>query len=97
MAYGCHEDRYPLPIAAVDTHRPKPAKGRKNSIVGDGGGSDVVTNAPVSRDYFGDTSALASESGHDAKVKAAAVSDKLLSDLDKGLLTPKAADQQRAA
>ncbi|WRT70241.1 uncharacterized protein IL334_007236 [Kwoniella shivajii] len=23
-AYGCHEERYPLPIAAVDTHRPKP-------------------------------------------------------------------------
>lgn len=23
-AYGCDEERYPLPIAAVDTHRPKP-------------------------------------------------------------------------
>ncbi|WVQ67006.1 uncharacterized protein L199_005198 [Kwoniella botswanensis] len=29
-AYGCHEERYPLPIAAVDTHRPKP-KGKKGN------------------------------------------------------------------
>ncbi|KAK2460993.1 hypothetical protein APHAL10511_007463 [Amanita phalloides] len=27
-AYGCDEERYPLPISAVDTHRPKPHAGQ---------------------------------------------------------------------
>lgn len=43
-AYGCEEERYPLPIAAVDTHRPKPAKFRKPE-------SDRVDH--TKRDYFG--------------------------------------------
>ncbi|CED84624.1 bifunctional 6-phosphofructo-2-kinase fructose--bisphosphate 2-phosphatase [Phaffia rhodozyma] len=30
-AYGCDEERYPLPIPAVDTHRPKPQGSKKGS------------------------------------------------------------------
>lgn len=32
MAYGCHEERYPLPIQAVDTHRPNPKKTGKAGL-----------------------------------------------------------------
>ncbi|ORX40594.1 6-phosphofructo-2-kinase/fructose-2,6-bisphosphatase bifunctional enzyme [Kockovaella imperatae] len=67
MAYGCHEERYPLPIAAVDTHRPKPNSGhRKNSIPSGGSsvmghGSDNLeaisrATANTARDYYGDLS-----------------------------------------
>ncbi|KAJ8456793.1 hypothetical protein ONZ45_g18577 [Pleurotus djamor] len=31
-AYGCDEERYPLPIAAVDTHRPKPKAPQQPSV-----------------------------------------------------------------
>lgn len=46
-AYGCDEERYPLPIAAVDTHRPKPKS------------TTHPVDAPLStsaRDYYGDKS-----------------------------------------
>lgn len=49
-AYGCEEERFPLPIAAVDTHRPKPSKFRK-----------PVDNVDhTKRDYFGSNVASAS-------------------------------------
>lgn len=32
MAYGCHEERYPLPIPAVDTHRANPKKTGKAGL-----------------------------------------------------------------
>ncbi|KAJ9109242.1 hypothetical protein QFC21_000571 [Naganishia friedmannii] len=51
-AYGCEEERYPLPIAAVDTHRPKPTRktaantpARTPPASGPAGGT--------ARDYFG--------------------------------------------
>ncbi|KAG1883099.1 bifunctional 6-phosphofructo-2-kinase/fructose-2,6-bisphosphate 2-phosphatase [Suillus subluteus] len=44
-AYGCDEERYTLPIGAVDTHRPKPG-----STVSP---SDVVPASTTKREYFG--------------------------------------------
>ncbi|TFL04163.1 fructose-2,6-bisphosphatase [Pterulicium gracile] len=45
-AYGCDEERYQLPIAAVDTHRPKPSKG---------GLEEVPDVAPkTGREYYGE-------------------------------------------
>lgn len=44
-AYGCEEERFPLGIAAVDTHRPKPSKHQK-----------AVPSGPIDttkRDYYG--------------------------------------------
>ncbi len=69
MAYGCREERYPLPIAAVDTHRPKPSKkGRTDSS---STSRDVISplNEPAlqeptpqlaktGRDYFGKTAVV---------------------------------------
>jgi 6-phosphofructo-2-kinase/fructose-2,6-biphosphatase 2 len=57
MAYGCHEERYHLPIAAVDTHRPKP---NKHSKTGSGqldtnAAEEILNRSGVKRDYFGDT------------------------------------------
>ncbi|RSH91861.1 Fructose-2,6-bisphosphatase [Saitozyma podzolica] len=57
MAYGCHEERYHLPIAAVDTHRPKP---NKHSKTGSGqldtnAAEEVLNRSGAKRDYFGDT------------------------------------------
>ena len=79
MAYGCHEERYPLPIAAVDTHRPKPFRNRKGSVVGSAVGSvagadvaaggEAMSRATTSRDYFGDTSHL--QAAHATVVAAA--------------------------
>lgn len=54
MAYGCHEERYPLPIEAVDTHRPNPKKSGKSglaSVAVDGG--EEVKKPNAARDYFG--------------------------------------------
>lgn len=50
-AYGCLEERFPLPIQAVDTHRPKPTKHRKpgdNNHVLDGGNPADTSK----REYF---------------------------------------------
>lgn len=44
-AYGCDEKRYPLPIEAVDTHRPKP-KG-KAGAAGTAGGPDNDVPTPA--------------------------------------------------
>ena len=65
MAYGCHEERYPLPIAAVDTHRPRPNRpNRKLSIASPTGVSgtasvgevpEPMSRATIARDYFGDS------------------------------------------
>lgn len=52
MAYGCHEERYSLPIEAVDTHRPRQA--RKTGAAATTGASGVSA-ASTARDYFGDT------------------------------------------
>ncbi|KZT26487.1 bifunctional 6-phosphofructo-2-kinase/fructose-2,6-bisphosphate 2-phosphatase [Neolentinus lepideus HHB14362 ss-1] len=41
-AYGCDEERYMLPIGAVDTHRPKPAAS-----------TQPVVTPNTTRDYFG--------------------------------------------
>lgn len=54
MAYGCNEERYPLPIQAVDTHRPKPKKGVLTAA------AEAETPRAVDgvkRDYFGDKGA----------------------------------------
>lgn len=61
MAYGCEEERFPVPIPAVDTHRPKPA--RRNTNDGDAPASDDdKKTANVARDYFGDAAPTAT--GH---------------------------------
>lgn len=92
MAYGCHEERYALPIDAVDTHRPKPVRDRRPSVTGgdvNTGTGVMQSRAPVSRDYFGDNMAV-SDHGVVAKAKADAVSEQLERDATEGLLTPKA-------
>jgi 6-phosphofructo-2-kinase/fructose-2,6-biphosphatase 2 len=88
MAYGCHEERYALPIQAVDTHRPKP-KAAKPDHSGVPEESTVVNNvvkttseAPA-RDYFGDI-------GKVAQSAVQAVSNALQRDQEVGDLTPKA-------
>jgi len=43
-AYGCDEERYTLPIGAVDTHRPKPKAVHQPNL--------SVTNA--GREYYGE-------------------------------------------
>ncbi|KZV80731.1 bifunctional 6-phosphofructo-2-kinase/fructose-2,6-bisphosphate 2-phosphatase [Exidia glandulosa HHB12029] len=48
-AYGCDEERYPLPIGAVDTHRPKPKTPANSSAIE----LPISTSA---RDYYGDKS-----------------------------------------
>ena len=53
MAYGCHEERYPLPIQAVDTHRPRPSKTKDSTPAAEGA---ATPRAPTARDYFGDVS-----------------------------------------
>ena len=61
MAYGCHEERYTLPIEAVDTHRPKPAK--KTGAPPSVGSEPPRTAASTTRDYFGDTKMFAAKPG----------------------------------
>jgi 6-phosphofructo-2-kinase/fructose-2,6-biphosphatase 2 len=58
MAYGCHEERYTLPIEAVDTHRPRPAK--KTGAV-PSAEPPKYTAASTTRDYFGDTKMFAAK------------------------------------
>jgi len=103
MAYGCHEERYPLPIAAVDTHRAKPSRKRVGSV----GAADATTvnpdapRAAPARDYFGDVSqhmqkhaqqdaAGTSQTAKPALSAVEAVQAALERDADQGLLTPKA-------
>lgn len=50
-AYGCEEERYPLPIAAVDTHRPKPA--RKTNANTPIMSPPAADHSSTARDYFG--------------------------------------------
>ena len=59
MAYGCHEERYTLPIEAVDTHRPKPAK--KTGGIPSSSAEPPRTAASTTRDYFGDTKMFAAK------------------------------------
>ena len=57
MAYGCHEERYPLPIAAVDTHRPRPTKKTKSDAILPPLQEPTplaLSAAATARDYFGD-------------------------------------------
>jgi 6-phosphofructo-2-kinase/fructose-2,6-biphosphatase 2 len=97
MAYGCHEERYPLPIAAVDTHRPKPTRGRKDSVAASEAGTEAPSRAPPARDYFGDVSKhVASPDAQEenetlSKNPLDAVKNVLQKDADEGRLTPKAA------
>ncbi|ORY33454.1 6-phosphofructo-2-kinase-domain-containing protein [Naematelia encephala] len=92
MAYGCHEERYHLPIAAVDTHRPKPQKAgaggshphsRKQSVIDVG---ETVSRAPVSRDYFGDLSKVM---GDATSVGVEQATEQLMRAKESGELTPK--------
>ncbi|EIW72084.1 hypothetical protein TREMEDRAFT_26324 [Tremella mesenterica DSM 1558] len=57
MAYGCDEKRYPLPIQAVDTHRPKPLRQRKNTLentpILSAEPDELVFQSTTARDYFG--------------------------------------------
>lgn len=82
QAYGCQEERYPLPIAAVDTHRPRPSKGRNTA------GVSVAEEAfqPVKRDYYGD-----SQQGVGFGLKPEAISQALENEMEQGKLTPRAA------
>jgi len=59
MAYGCHEERYTLPIEAVDTHRPKPSK--KTGGIPSASAEPPRTAASTTRDYFGDTKMFAAK------------------------------------
>jgi 6-phosphofructo-2-kinase/fructose-2,6-biphosphatase 2 len=52
MAYGVHEERYPLPIAAVDTHRPKPSK---RALAQAQEEPSLHSASAPARDYFGDS------------------------------------------
>ena len=51
-----HDTRYTLPIGAVDTHRPKPARAnRPHSAVDDlKEAEQPASRASTARDYFGD-------------------------------------------
>lgn len=93
MAYGCHEERYPLPIAAVDTHRPKPARGAKDSAAVPDADADAPRAAPA-RDYFGDLSKVVASPDAQPSQEAAnpleAVKNALQKDAEADQLTPKA-------
>ena len=91
MAYGCHEERYHLPIAAVDTHRPKPARGGKETAA-EGEAPEAPSRAPPARDYFGDLSKVVGAAAVDTAESnpVEAVKKALQRDADQGLLTPKA-------
>lgn len=54
-AYGCDEERYKVPIQAVDTHRPKPQNtpGHNEAEI------DQLSNAKPERTFFADTAAAA--------------------------------------
>jgi 6-phosphofructo-2-kinase/fructose-2,6-biphosphatase 2 len=81
MAYGCHEERYPLPITAVDTHRPNPKKA--------GAATAAFTpdkpKTDTARDYFG------KEGTKGGGVHAGDVAEALEKGLESGemTLTPK--------
>jgi 6-phosphofructo-2-kinase/fructose-2,6-biphosphatase 2 len=84
LAYGCHEERYPLPIAAVDTHRPKPSKTQIHTPQPGGiPPAPMASGAETGRDYFGDKSTVAA--------KALAIKSALESSVEKGEMTPSAA------
>ncbi|WVO21152.1 uncharacterized protein IAS62_002458 [Cryptococcus decagattii] len=85
QAYGCQEERYPLPIAAVDTHRPRPSKG-KNTIAASVAGENFTPDQPVKRDYYGD-----SQQGVGFGLKPEAISQALENEMEQGKLTPRAA------
>jgi 6-phosphofructo-2-kinase/fructose-2,6-biphosphatase 2 len=91
MAYGCHEERYHLPIDAVDTHRPKPARGGKE-VTAEAEAPEDSSRAAPARDYFGDLSKIAGASTADTHSAnpVEAVQKALQRDADQGLLTPKA-------
>lgn len=57
MAYGCEEERFHVPIAAVDTHRPKPA--RRNTGDGAAAAPTEEKKSGAARDYFGDAAPTA--------------------------------------
>jgi 6-phosphofructo-2-kinase/fructose-2,6-biphosphatase 2 len=78
MAYGCHEERYPLPIAAVDTHRPKPVKGKKEVTL-------EVKRHSMQRDYFGGTAPASGQAS------PGAVKEALQKAVDAGAVEPKVA------
>ncbi|KAK4685858.1 hypothetical protein P7C73_g4283, partial [Tremellales sp. Uapishka_1] len=82
MAYGCHEERYPLPIAAVDTHRPKADKAGKVKDAASASASAPAPGASVQRDYFG-KAALGGGMGQQLK-------EALEETVEAGQLTPKA-------
>lgn len=94
MAYGCHEERYPLPIEAVDTHRPNPKKAGKTGATGASGAASVAeteVKGPsdgTARDYFG------AHAGGVA-VHAESVKKALEQGLEEGQMTPKAASTSR--
>lgn len=94
MAYGCHEERYHLPIAAVDTHRPKPSHKRNEaSDTPDQPDQDEPKgNASVARDYYGATIHKATDAGVVAAEAVGQVAAKILEqDSREGALAPKAA------
>lgn len=59
-AYGCDEERFKVPIKAVDTHRPKPKKDSTPDVATtepidpDG----VLSKAPPTRTYFADDATI---------------------------------------
>lgn len=90
MAYGCHEERYPLPIAAVDTHRPNPKKhAASSSVSGDVTAPEQLEKKTeqVARDYFGTATG-------GVGVRAEQVTKALEKGMEQGGMTPKAAATQ---
>ncbi|WVN86442.1 uncharacterized protein L203_101606 [Cryptococcus depauperatus CBS 7841] len=85
MAYGCHEERYPLPIAAVDTHRPRPSKG-KNTVAGSVAEPDFIPDLNVKRDYYGD-----GQKGVGMGLKPEVIAQALKNEVEQGKLLPKVA------
>lgn len=64
MAYGCEEERFPVPIPAVDTHRPKPSKSTMDEVP-PGASAEQETSTGgdgPARDYFGDSAVPAPSS-----------------------------------
>lgn len=51
-AYGCDEERFKVPIEAVDTHRPKPKRVAEKDVATSPEGIAEVSNARLMRTYF---------------------------------------------
>jgi hypothetical protein len=69
MAYGCEEERFPVPIPAVDTHRPKPARRNTGDNPAPMTTGEKASGAAPARDYFGDAAPTATAQVMDTSTK----------------------------